>query len=123
MACPAFSGIDHGSIQERLPIYPLSCVLRGPNCPFMVSTVSGMNLPWHIDRMQSVTLLTEIVKGVWPVDDHRVLAEQFEGNRTHLKAVACRFLGSARERDDAIQEAWLRLSRSETNDVENLGAD
>ncbi|HET9494635.1 MAG TPA: sigma-70 family RNA polymerase sigma factor [Chloroflexia bacterium] len=49
------------------------------------------------------------------------LAAQFEANRPHLRAVAYRMLGSLSEADDAVQEAWLRLSRSNTSDVENLG--
>jgi RNA polymerase sigma factor (sigma-70 family) len=53
--------------------------------------------------------------------DQDLLAEQFEANRTHLKAVAYRMLGSLSEADDAVQEAWLRLSRSETSGIENLG--
>jgi RNA polymerase sigma-70 factor (ECF subfamily) len=50
------------------------------------------------------------------------LADGFEANRTHLRAVAYRMLGSVSEADDAVQESWLRLSRSETTDVENLRA-
>jgi RNA polymerase sigma factor (sigma-70 family) len=49
------------------------------------------------------------------------LAERFEENRTHLTSVAYRMLGSPSEADDAVQEAWLRLSRSDTSGVENLG--
>jgi RNA polymerase sigma factor (sigma-70 family) len=49
------------------------------------------------------------------------LAERFEESRTHLRAVAYRMLGSLSEADDAVQEAWLRLSRSDTSGVENLG--
>ena len=49
------------------------------------------------------------------------LAERFEEHRTHLRAVAYRMLGSLGEADDAVQEAWLRLSRSDTSGVENLG--
>ena len=49
------------------------------------------------------------------------LAERFEANRTHLRAVAHRMLGSLSEADDAVQEAWLRLSRSDASDVANLG--
>ena len=49
------------------------------------------------------------------------LAERFESNRTHLRAVAYRMLGSLSEADDAVQEAWLRLSRSGAEGVENLG--
>jgi RNA polymerase sigma factor (sigma-70 family) len=50
------------------------------------------------------------------------LTEQFESNRTHLRAVAYRMLGSMSEADDAVQESWLRLSRADTSDVENLRA-
>ncbi|HYH13389.1 MAG TPA: sigma-70 family RNA polymerase sigma factor [Thermomicrobiales bacterium] len=48
------------------------------------------------------------------------LADRFEENRSHLRAVAYRMLGSTSEADDAVQEAWLRLSRADTSDVENL---
>jgi len=53
--------------------------------------------------------------------EHEWLAERFEENRGHLRAVAYRMLGSLSEADDAVQEAWLRLSRSDTSGVENLG--
>jgi RNA polymerase sigma-70 factor (ECF subfamily) len=49
------------------------------------------------------------------------LAEHFEEHRGHLRGVAYRMLGSLSEADDAVQEAWLRLSRSDTSGVENLG--
>lgn len=49
------------------------------------------------------------------------LAEQFEENRGHLRGVAYRILGSVDEADDAVQEAWLRLSRSDSSEIENLG--
>src|SRR6188472_449882 len=49
------------------------------------------------------------------------LANRFEANRTHLRAVAYRMLGSVSEADDAVQEAWLRLSRTDASRVENLG--
>ena len=55
------------------------------------------------------------------MDEHKWLAEQFEGNRAHLRAVVYRMLGSQTEADDAVQESWIRLSRSDTSDVENLG--
>jgi RNA polymerase sigma factor (sigma-70 family) len=54
------------------------------------------------------------------VDEPDWLAERFEENRAHLRAVASRMLGSRSEADDAVQEAWLRLSRSDTGEVDNL---
>lgn len=55
------------------------------------------------------------------MDEHEWLAEQFEANRGHLQAVAYRMLGSLSEAEDAVQESWLHLSRSDTSGVENLG--
>ncbi len=55
------------------------------------------------------------------MEDDDLLTEQFEANRAHLRAVAYRMLGSLSEADDAVQEAWIRLSRSDTSAVENLG--
>src|SRR5262245_1140516 len=49
------------------------------------------------------------------------LAERFEEHRSHLRAVAYRMLGAVSEVDDAVQEAWLRLSRAETTGIDNLG--
>jgi RNA polymerase sigma-70 factor (ECF subfamily) len=56
------------------------------------------------------------------MDDREWLAEGFEQHRSHLRSVAYRMLGSPSEADDAVQEAWIRLSRTDTSDVENLGA-
>jgi RNA polymerase sigma factor (sigma-70 family) len=55
------------------------------------------------------------------MDERDWLAERFEAHRTHLRAVAYRMLGSVSEADDAVQEAWLRLSRADTSAVDNLG--
>ncbi len=55
------------------------------------------------------------------MDEKNLLAQQFEANRNHLRAVAYRMLGSGGEADDAVQEAWLRLSRTDTAEVGNLG--
>ena len=54
------------------------------------------------------------------MDEKNVLAEQFEANRAHLTGVAYRLLGSTAEADDAVQEAWLRLNRSDPSAIENL---
>ena len=56
------------------------------------------------------------------MDERDLLTEGFEENRTHLRAVAYRMLGSLSEADDAVQESWLRLNRSDTGEVENLRA-
>jgi RNA polymerase sigma-70 factor, ECF subfamily len=53
--------------------------------------------------------------------ENEFLAQRFESHRSHLRAVAYRMLGSGAEADDAVQEAWFRLSRSDTRQVENLG--
>lgn len=55
------------------------------------------------------------------MDQGQWLAERFEENRGHLRAVAYRMLGSVNEADDAVQEAWLRLNRSDPDEIENLG--
>jgi RNA polymerase sigma factor (sigma-70 family) len=56
------------------------------------------------------------------MDEHDWLAERFEADRADLQSVAYRMLGSLSEAEDAVQEAWLRLSRSDTHEVENLSA-
>jgi RNA polymerase sigma factor (sigma-70 family) len=55
------------------------------------------------------------------MDEHDVLAERFEAHRPRLRAVAYQTLGSPSEADDAVQEAWLRLSRTDPGNIENLG--
>jgi RNA polymerase sigma factor (sigma-70 family) len=55
------------------------------------------------------------------MDERDWLAESFEEHRSRLRAVAYRMLGSVSEADDAVQEAWLRLSRSDADEIENLG--
>jgi RNA polymerase sigma-70 factor (ECF subfamily) len=54
------------------------------------------------------------------MDENNLLAERFKDYRGHLRAVAYRILGSLGEADDAVQEAWLRLSQADNSDVENL---
>ena len=55
------------------------------------------------------------------MNEREYLAERFEEHRTHLRAVAYRMLGSLSEVDDAVQEAWLRLSRADATGIDNLG--
>jgi RNA polymerase sigma factor (sigma-70 family) len=55
------------------------------------------------------------------MDDREWMAERFEDHRSHLQAVAYRMLGSTGEAEDAVQESWLRLNRSDTSEVDNLG--
>src|SRR5579863_9642402 len=55
------------------------------------------------------------------MDDRDWLAQKFEQNRPQLRAVAYRMLGSLGEAEDAVQEAWLRLDRSDAQAIENLG--
>jgi RNA polymerase sigma-70 factor (ECF subfamily) len=55
------------------------------------------------------------------MDNQDWLAQQFEQHRSHLRAVAYRMLGSLSEADDAVQDAWLRLSRADAGQIENLG--
>jgi RNA polymerase sigma-70 factor (ECF subfamily) len=56
------------------------------------------------------------------MDEREFLAQQFDEHRTRLRAVAYRMLGSLSDADDAVQEAWLRLNRSDADAIENLGA-
>jgi RNA polymerase sigma factor (sigma-70 family) len=56
------------------------------------------------------------------VDEREWLTEQFEEHRSRLRSVAYRMLGSVSEAEDAVQDAWLRLSRADTGNVENMGA-
>src|SRR5215211_2346125 len=55
------------------------------------------------------------------MEEREFLAQRFEQHRTRLRGVAYRMLGSLSEADDAVQEAWLRLSRTDADEVENLG--
>ena len=55
------------------------------------------------------------------MQDNKFLTEHFEASRARLRAVAYRMLGSRSEADDAVQEAWLRLGRADTGEVQNLG--
>src|SRR5688500_5015887 len=56
------------------------------------------------------------------MNENEWLVERFEEHRPHLRAVAYKMLGSLTEADDAVQDAWLRVSRADTGQVENLNA-
>src|SRR5688572_33188212 len=60
-------------------------------------------------------------RDVTTVIDDPQLAREFEGHRARLRAIAHRMLGSQAEADDAVQETWLRLSRTDAAAIENLG--
>jgi RNA polymerase sigma-70 factor (ECF subfamily) len=73
----------------------------------------------HVERLSFVNV--KWVRGMnRPMNEQDWLAEQFEINRSRLRAVAYRMLGSLSEADDAVQESWLRLSRSDAREIENL---
>src|SRR5262245_61159609 len=55
------------------------------------------------------------------MDENEWLAQRFQAERTHLRAVAYRMLGSISEADDAVQQTWIRLSRTDADRIENLG--
>src|SRR5262245_55838755 len=84
---------------------------------------------WKCDRSVGVSHCVPLVRqsddgtrqGSVTMVEHDYLAERFEEHRAHLRGVAYRMLGSASEVDDAVQEAWLRLSRSDATGIENLG--
>src|SRR5579884_2280047 len=73
--------------------------------------------------MASVTFFSTSIRHAYrtrSMDESALLAQQFEDNRAHLRGVAYRMLGSLAEADDAVQETWLRLSRSEAGNLQNL---
>jgi RNA polymerase sigma factor (sigma-70 family) len=76
----------------------------------------------HIASVSCVYYLDGVLRTDVTVNEREWLAERFEDNRTHLRAVAYRMLGSVSEADDAVQEFWLRLTRSDPRAVENLQA-
>src|SRR5215217_6362256 len=111
-------GGKHSELQSFLDVpsfryYLTTCVPR--EAGLLVNSLShrpGLVRHYYNDtaRLGNVTM-----------DVHDWLAQRFEEHRTHLRAVAYRMLGSISEADDAVQEAWLRLSRSDTSGIENLG--
>lgn len=79
-------------------------------------------LTWSHRSTFAGLLLRPATKGCDAVQEPEWLAERFEQHRTRLRAVAYRMLGSISEAEDAVQEAWLRLSRADPEGVKNLGA-
>jgi RNA polymerase sigma-70 factor (ECF subfamily) len=79
------------------------------------------NVVGHIDPVCLVKRYDDYGGEDVTVSDSDLLAQRFEAQREHLRAVALRMLGSRHEADDAVQEAWLRLSRADTDAVDNLG--
>jgi RNA polymerase sigma factor (sigma-70 family) len=87
----------------------------------MVDTMGGIVPPCYIGLVWLVSAYDGWRGRKVTVDHHDWLAERFEESRTRLRAVAYRMLGSVSEADDAVQEGWLRVSRSDTSGVENVG--
>src|SRR5579862_3578289 len=78
-------------------------------------------LGWSLERPLPGERRLSGCGGRLKIADNDWLAHRFDESRAHLKAVAYRMLGSASEAEDAVQETWLKLSRSDTQDVGNLG--
>jgi RNA polymerase sigma factor (sigma-70 family) len=71
--------------------------------------------------LRFVIHMTKQHRGVRQMDNSDWLASRFEENRTRLRSVAYRMLGSLTEAEDAVQESWVRLSRSDASEIQNLG--
>jgi RNA polymerase sigma factor (sigma-70 family) len=100
---------------------PLGPVLRHLPCSLLPDIMVSSSLSLrYLGPVLFVTTMTESDGGKYK-DEQDWLAQRFEENRTHLRAVAYRMLGSLSEADDAVQEAWPRLSRSDTSGIQNLG--
>ena len=94
--------------------------VRGLVCSVDSLLHGWIDLLGHIGWVSSVYYNDEVRPQRVTVHDGEVLAERFEAQRSHLRAVAYRMLGSLSEADDAVHEAWLRLNRSDTSGIENL---
>jgi DNA-directed RNA polymerase specialized sigma24 family protein len=109
-----------------LPQHGLAARVELPNATGLGedvdSTIQLATLVCHIQPVLSVYRLNSRDEECDQVDEREWLAERFEENRSHLRAVPYRMLGSISEADDAVQEAWLRLSRSDADAIENLEA-
>src|SRR5262245_22571422 len=93
--------------------------------PFDAVWVTALHrwLPWlDLDpRARRSHSLAHVRHSGDPMDGTPWLAQQFESHRPHLRGVAYQMLGSLSDADDAVQECWLRVERSGTRGVENLG--
>src|SRR5204863_1127499 len=112
-ADPRFHGVSFPSIEP----YALSDTWRRRNVTSKTRLVGG-----HIGTGSGVIVVVTRDWGMQMDNETGWLADRFEEHRPRLRAVAYRMLGSLTEADDAVQDAWLRVSRAETSEVENLGA-
>jgi RNA polymerase sigma factor (sigma-70 family) len=114
-------GIAHAALQWEF----VSLSHRpGFPCHYYDKTKRGNVTDGHMLSSRSSLLWEnniENIEGRELMDEHAWLAEQFEAERPRLRAVAYRMLGSLAEAEDAVQESWLHLSRSDTSNVSNLG--
>src|SRR5713101_6032747 len=84
--------------------------------------VTALLLSDSFDDRDEAPSMTDRDGGMRPMPTAEWLAERFEEHRPHLRAVAYRMLGSASEAEDAVQESWIRLGRTDVSGVENLRA-
>lgn len=89
-------------------------------CPPGGGRVQRVDLACHLSRLRFVSTMSHPSTGSVIVTRLDLPAAEFEGQRPRLKSVAYRMLGSLAEADDAVQEAWLRLARTDTGEIGNL---
>src|SRR4029453_11005380 len=101
---------------------PADCLVARLSKP-RVRGSSVTSFPDVVSRLVEPTRLSDVTEGRrLPMTDPNWLAGQLKSTRAHWRAVAYRMLGSLAEADDAVQEAWIKLSRADTHDVANLRA-
>src|SRR4051794_17431134 len=115
-ACSAF--MAPGTVIAGFLIRACMTVLQGRWCRCQVPAFQQVSSSRHIGSISRVYWYDPQQPRNVTMTEQEWLAEGFEEHRTRLRAVAYRMLGSVSEADDAVQEAWLRLSRSETSEIE-----
>src|SRR5919197_1365249 len=122
----SMNATPHSSASISLPRAVASrdsfAVIAGTSCGVRCYDGCGAgNVTGHIRGVPFVNTTTAPIDWKSPVVDQTSTAEEFERQRPRLQAVAYRMLGSVSEAEDAVQEAWLRLSRTNGEGIDNLG--